>query len=257
MKRGRDPWLNPSFTQLIPSPSQTLRVGPPNNYYQPIPCGNCRSTPLNFPGPTIFQPIRLDHLAVVATFKTFGSLTPEKVRTQYYRHLRRIIKHKKSKVSQFLVQFGHNHFSTIIGLISNIESSNQSARDDPLLLTSFKKLYVFDNIEPSCCCVAVNGCINERTFCVNFRKRSEHLFRFAQMNNSHRSTHTACCCSGYHNPYCPNYGYVRNSLNFSANALHTIFLHCYSVELHIKNSHIIKRIEELLAEASYLLENAK
>lgn len=189
-------------------------------------------------------------------FKTIGKLSLEKIRTPYYTQFENIVKSKKGKVARILVKFGYNYFTTVYGLILDINETFQCAGDDRILQSVCRNLLLTNQIEASCCCVALNGCIGEISLCTNFKARSEHFYRFASMHNSHRSSCTACCCSGIYNPDCKNYPYIRNSLNFSVTTLHTVFLHYYPAGT--PNEYMYKkRIDELIAEAAHMLEDVE
>lgn len=149
---------------------------------------------------TLFRPIRLEHLAIVAVLRSFDIFRRSSVEGESYALFKRIVT-KMVNARYYLVEYDSGAYAQVSRLIELIEL--KYAQGHHISIN-------FSYIEPICCCVAKLTCFEfpYKHDCPNMKRWRYHKFRFFDMHNSHRVNRVACCCDGMRTTYCNKSGYI-------------------------------------------------
>lgn len=146
---------------------------------------------------TLFNPLRLEHIAVVATLRSFDEFKPSETNDSSYQAFKKIAESKSAR--NYLISYDsylYGQLSEIVKIIDKYYSRGFSTPDN------------FFWAEPICCCSLIEICVSSGYGgCPNkvpFKQRK----RFHSARYGHRLNNTPCCCDGYRSSHCHRKGYM-------------------------------------------------
>lgn len=164
-------------------------------------CSNCVRAKLTKKSKPKFRPLRLEHLAIVSTLKTFVPFTRELMLSSSYQAFRSIVKLCDARF--YLVKLTS----------TGAQISRIMASIDRLCRLGVDVFPDFSKTIPICCCTILDFCASKNSKnCPNAKPYNYHRFRFCSMHNSHMVNNAACCCDGMCTSYCKKKYYVSRGI---------------------------------------------
>lgn len=167
-------------------------------------CVDCKQIKLGMEK-TLFKPIRLEHLALVATLRSFKKFTEKSVLGKSYATFEKIVRLVDARY--YLVKFNNDKYAHISELIRLIDYKYS-------ILEKF--CFDFSKAQPTCCCAVLSPCVGSslkiKRECRNYVPWQNTLHRFADMQNSHLGTNKPCCCDGMRTSECRMKHYIECGL---------------------------------------------
>lgn len=170
---------------------------------QKVLCNACKQSDVRQKS-TLFRPIRLEHLSVVAVLRSFKVFTRSAVEGKSYAAFSRIVS-KMVNAKYYLVEYDYNTYEHISTLVQKI---------DYWYRRNYEIYINFEDAQPICCCVVKNRCLSDNRTCPNNAPYRAHRNNYFNMRNSHRVNYIPCCCDGMRTTYCRKCFYITSSLSY-------------------------------------------
>lgn len=160
-------------------------------------CEDCVRKNVNYKQKsTLFKPVRLEHLAIVATLQKYDGFDRTTIDPETWEKFKRVALMVDARY--YLVSFDDKMYAPVSKIIEIIDK-NYNRGHETVINFSFAL--------PICCCTIRNRCAGQKPSCSN-NTRFIFGFHFDSIRYGHRVNNTPCCCDGLRTSFCKKRFYV-------------------------------------------------